>query len=148
MVNTSLIGKTYPPLQMDVEKQRLRFFAKATGQTDPVYFDEEAAKAAGHPTLLAPPTFLTTVPVESRTPFQFLDELNIDLARVLHGGQSYSYHVPVYAGDRITLKRKIKDVYHRRGSNVQFVVLKETYTNQHDQLVASSTITLVVKEVP
>ena len=57
MIDRQYIGHRFPVFQVEVEKGRLRFFAKAIGETDPVYFDEKAAKAAGHPGLLVPPTF-------------------------------------------------------------------------------------------
>ena len=67
MLDRSFINKTYPPIIFDVEKQRVKFFSKATGQTDPIYFDEDVAKKKGFPSLLAPPTFLTTVIHEQKT---------------------------------------------------------------------------------
>lgn len=145
MLNRQMIGKTYPPQHFEVEKQRLCFFAKATGQTDPIYYDEAAAIAAGHPSLLAPPTFLTTVPVESRTPFQFLDDLGVDISRILHTAQDYQYAAPVYAGDRITLVRKIANLMERRGSERKFIVMEEQYTNQRGEQVATATVTLLVR---
>ena len=68
MLDRSLINKSCPPIIFDVEKQRVKFFSKATGQTDPVYFDEDVAKEKGFPSLLAPPTFLTTVSHEKKKP--------------------------------------------------------------------------------
>ena len=57
MIDKKHIGRTTKPQTVDVEKGRLRFFAKAIGETDPVYTDEAAAKAAGYKSLPAPPTF-------------------------------------------------------------------------------------------
>ena len=57
MLNKSLINKSYPPVEFDIEKQRVKFFSKVTGQTDPVYFDEKAAQKKGYPSLLAPLLF-------------------------------------------------------------------------------------------
>ena len=54
MLDRSLINKNYPTVKFDVEKQRLKFFAKATGQTDPIYFDEIIAREKGFPSILAP----------------------------------------------------------------------------------------------
>ena len=71
MLDRSLINKKYPPVVFNVKKQRLKFFAKATGQTDPVYFDELIAKEKGYPTILAPPMFLTTVGHEQDNPYQY-----------------------------------------------------------------------------
>lgn len=55
MIDRKYIGHAMPAFDVLVEKGRLRFFAKATGQTDPVYSDEAAARAAGHPGLPVPP---------------------------------------------------------------------------------------------
>src|SRR5213076_1850421 len=57
MADKSLIGRQMSQGTVDVEKGRLRFFAKAIGESDPVYTDESAARDAGHPTLPVPPTF-------------------------------------------------------------------------------------------
>ena len=48
------------PMPFEVERGRLRFFAETIGLTDPVYFDVEAAKRAGHRDLPVPPTFSAT----------------------------------------------------------------------------------------
>ena len=72
MLDRSLINKTYPPIEFDVEKQRVKFFSKATGQTDPIYFDETIAREKGFPSILAPPTFLTTVGYEQEDSYQYL----------------------------------------------------------------------------
>ena len=114
MLNKSLINKTYPPIIFDIEKQRVKFFSKATGQTDPIYFDEDAAKERGFPSLLAPPTFLTTVNHEQKNPYQYLHDLSIDMKNVLHAGQSYKYHDLVFAGDQITMESKIKNMYYKK----------------------------------
>ena len=58
MIDRRHIGTQMPPFTVDVEASRLRFFAKATGQTDPVYSDEASARAAGHPGLPVPPHLL------------------------------------------------------------------------------------------
>ena len=68
MLDHNLIGKTYPEILFSVEKQRLKFFAKATQQTDLIYFDEDFAKTKGHRSILAPLTFLTTVGYEQEYP--------------------------------------------------------------------------------
>ena len=83
MIDRQYIGHTMPTFEVLVEKGRLRFFAKATGQTDPVYTDEAAARAAGHPSLPAPPTFAACLYLDVPDPFAWYRELGIDLARVL-----------------------------------------------------------------
>tara|TARA_B100001250_G_scaffold205626_1_gene176505 strand:- start:215 stop:652 length:438 start_codon:yes stop_codon:yes gene_type:complete len=145
MLNRSLINKKYPPVIFDVQKQRIIFFAKATGQTDPVYFDESKAKGKGFPSLLAPPTFLTAVVYEQDNPYEYLNDLSIDLGRILHAGQTYKYHRPFFAGDVITMNSQIVDMYDKKNGSLQFLEFESIYTNQKKLLVAQSLSTLVVK---
>ena len=145
MLDRSLIKKRYPPISFDVEKQRLRFFAKATGQTDPVYFDEQAARENGHPSILAPPTFLTVVGHEQEKPYKYITDLGINFGKILHAGQTYKYHKPVYAGDVITMESQIVDLYEKKNGTLQFIEFQSTYANQDNIMVAESLATLVVR---
>ena len=145
MLNKSLINKTYPPIIFDIEKQRVKFFSKATGQTDPVYFDEDAAKERGFPSLLAPPTFLTTVSHEQKKPYQYLHDLSIDMKNVLHAGQSYKYHDLVFAGDQITMESKIKNMYDKKNGSLQFIEFESIFLNQNKKLTVESLSTLVIR---
>ena len=145
MLNKSLINKTYPPIIFDIEKQRVRFFSKATGQTDPVYFDENIAKEKGFPSLLAPPTFLTTVSHEQKNPYQYLHDLSIDMKNVLHAGQSYKYHNLVFAGDQITMESKIKNMYNKKNGSLQFIEFESIFLNQNKKLTVESLSTLVIR---
>ncbi len=145
MLDRSLINKRYPPISFDVEKQRLRFFAKATGQTDPVYFDEQAARENGHPSILAPPTFLTVVGHEQEKPYKYITDLGIDFGKILHAGQTYKYYKPVYAGDVITMESQIVDLYEKKNGALQFIEFQSTYANQDNIMVAESLATLVAR---
>ncbi|MAI87402.1 MAG: acyl dehydratase [Candidatus Marinimicrobia bacterium] len=145
MLDRSLIDKTYPPIIFDIEKQRVKFFSKATGQTDPVYFDEDAAKERGFPSLLAPPTFLTTVSHEQKNPYQYLHDLSIDMKNVLHAGQSYKYHDLVFAGDQITMESKIKNMYDKKNGSLQFIEFESIFLNQNKKLTVESLSTLVIR---
>ena len=145
MLDRSLIDKTYPPIIFDIEKQRVKFFSKATGQTDPVYFDEDAAKERGFPSLLAPPTFLTTVSHEQKNPYQYLHDLSIDMKNVLHAGQSYKYHDLVFAGDQITMESNIKSMYDKKNGSLQFIEFESIFLNQNKKLTVESLSTLVIR---
>jgi acyl dehydratase len=120
------VGVVSEPRPVDVEKGFLKFFAQATGETDPVYFDEQAAQAAGYPALPAPPTYLFSLalsaPARRGGLFDTEHGLGIDMARVLHGEQSFTYHKPIHAGDRLTLTTTTSDIYARKGGALQFVV--------------------------
>ena len=145
MLNRSLINKTFPIIKFDVEKQRVKFFSKVTGQTDPVYFDEKAALEKGYPSLLTPPTFLTTVGHEQKNPYQYLDDLSISMKDVLHAGQKYKYYKLVFAGDKIIMKSKIKDIYHKKNGTLKFVEIESLFVNQNKDSVVESISTLVIR---
>jgi formylglycine-generating enzyme required for sulfatase activity len=101
MVDRSHIGRHLAPHSAAVEAGRLRLFAKAIGETRPEYIDEDAARAAGHPALPAPPTYAFCLDMEVPDPYAWMDEFGIDVARVLHGSQHLHYFAPIYAGDRL-----------------------------------------------
>ena len=145
MLDRSLIGKQYPKVNFEIEKQRLIFFSKSTGQTDPVYFDEAYAKSKGHPSLLAPPTFLTTVGYQQDKPYEYLDDINIPISRILHAGQSYTYFSPIYAGDNLKMNSYIKDIYDKKKGSLQFLVFFSNFHNQKKIKVAEMLSTLVIK---
>jgi acyl dehydratase len=136
MIDRQYIGHRFPVFQVEVEKGRLRFFAKAIGETDPVYFDEKAAKAAGHPGLLVPPTFLFCLEMESPDPAAIRNLLGLDYRRLLHGEQGFVYHAPVYAGDTLSFDQRIEDIYDKKNGALEFVLRKTRVTNQHQKLVA------------
>ncbi|WP_028849738.1 MaoC family dehydratase N-terminal domain-containing protein [Thermocrispum municipale] len=121
-IDTSAIGRELPEASMLVERGRLRLFCKAIGETDPVYTDVDAARAAGHPDLPAPPTFLCAIQHERDNPFDWLNELGSDLTQVLHGEQHFTYHALAYAGDRLVLSSRIADIYQRKGGALNFIV--------------------------
>jgi acyl dehydratase len=145
MLNRSLIGKMYPETFVLVEKQKLKLFAKATQQSDPIYFDEEIAKKNGHPSILAPLTFLTTIGYEQEKPYQYLEDLGISLGGILHAKQEYTYYNCIYAGDKLRMESKIGDIYERKDGMLEFVSFISNYKNQKNVLVAESISTLVLR---
>lgn len=134
----------FAPFTVEVERGRLHFFAKVTGQTDPVYLDAETARAAGHPDLPVPATFFFSLGLEAADPFGYLERLGVDLRFVLHGEQSFTYHRLAYAGDRLTLTERVADVYAKRGGALEFLV-KETDITRDGQPVAQARSVIVVR---
>lgn len=143
-ISTSVIGRVLPPHTADVEPGRLRFFAKAIGETDPVYSDPAAARKAGHRDLPVPPTFLFCLNMEKPDPFALLNELRVDLRRVLHGGQGFTYRAMAYAGDRLTFTTTVKDVYAKRGGALEFIV-QTTEVTRVGETVATLDNSIVVR---
>lgn len=145
MIDRQWIGHALPASVLAIERGRLQFFAKAIGETDPVYTDVEAARAAGYPDLPAPPTFLFAAELDSGAVFRLLEQLQIPVARLLHGEQGFSYHRPACAGDTITVHSTIDDIYDRKGGALEFVVKTSRAFNQHGEPVADLRSVLVCR---
>lgn len=122
MIDPTYIGFQLPGHTQIVEKGRLRFFAKAIGETDPVYLDEGAARAAGWPSLPVPPTFLICLDMGRDDPYDYIDTLGIELGKVLHGEQRFDYYGMAFAGDRLTFDSRITDIYQKKAGAMEFVV--------------------------
>ena len=136
MIDRRYIGHTRPAFSVPVEAGRLQFFAKATGQTDPVYSDEGAARAAGYPALPVPPTFLFCLEMASPDPAAIRNLLGLDYTRLLHGEQAFTHHSMAYAGDVLQFSQRIEDIYDKKNGALEFVVRKTQVTNQHGALIA------------
>ena len=148
MIDRRFIGHQMPAFSVDVEPGRLRFFAKATGQTDPVYFDDAAARAAGHRALPVPPTFLFCLEMDAPNPAAIRELLGMDYRTLLHGEQGFVYHRMAHAGDRLTFEQRIDDIHDKKGGALEFVVRKTRVHNQHDELVAElRTVTVIRNNV-
>ncbi|NYZ16535.1 MaoC family dehydratase [Azospirillum sp. RWY-5-1] len=95
-IDRSLIGSVSDPYVVEVEKGAIRRFAEAIGDPNPVYVDADAARAAGFPGIIAPPTF----PASFRAPEEPVWTRHLDRRRILAGEQAFHYERPILAGDR------------------------------------------------
>ncbi|MEV4939721.1 MaoC family dehydratase N-terminal domain-containing protein [Streptomyces zaomyceticus] len=134
----------FEPQVVTVERGRLAFFAKATGQRNPVYFDLDAARAAGHPDLPVPPSFPFSLELERPDPFDWLTALGVDLRTVLHGEQSFTYHATAYAGDVLTLRSRVVDLTVKKNGALE-VLSKSTTVTRGAQPVAEAVSVIVVR---
>ncbi|MBM7061289.1 MaoC family dehydratase N-terminal domain-containing protein [Pseudomonas sp. UL073] len=142
MIDQKHIGKEIGSFTVTAEAGQLRLFAKTVGETNPIYFDENAARDAGHPGLPLPPTFLFSL--EFLMPSQgWRDELGIVPARVLHGEETFKYHRMAYAGDNLHFQTRIADIYAKKGGALEFVVRESRVTNQRGEHVADLRTVLV-----
>jgi acyl dehydratase len=145
MVDQSAVGRTFTPVTAHVEPGRLRFFFDTLGERNPVYRDGEAARGAGFTAQPVPPTYLFCLEMmDAPEPFEFLNALGIDLARVLHGEQRFDYHAPVVVGDTLTLRPRVASVTDKKGGAMTLVVVETEVSNQHGVHVADTSRTIVV----
>lgn len=132
------------PLEVDLERWRLKLFAKAIGETNPIYTDVDAARAAGYPDLPAPPSFLgNSIELDIPDPMAWLYATGVAHGATLHGGQSLTYKAMAFAGDHLQLRRRISDVYLRKGGALEFVV-KETQIWRGDEHLATALCSIAV----
>jgi acyl dehydratase len=136
LIDKKWIGHQVGQSTLAVERGRLKFFAKAIGETNPIYFDHAAATAAGFADLPAPPTFLFAAELDSGAMFALFEQMGVALGKVLHGEQGFEYFAPVVAGDTVTVTSLVKDIYDKRGGALEFVETESTAVNQHGDTVA------------
>ncbi|MBA2933527.1 MaoC family dehydratase N-terminal domain-containing protein [Sphingomonas sp. CGMCC 1.13654] len=143
------LGVDSEPRTIEIERGFLKFFAKATGETDPIYFDEAAARTAGHPDLPVPPTYFFSISINPRPRrgdiFDEDEGLGIPMSRVLHGEQGFTYHRTVHAGDRLTLRQTTRDIVAKKGGALEFVTHETLFENAAGQLCAEMRVVTVVR---
>lgn len=146
MVDQSAVGHCFTPVTARVEPGRLRFFLDTLGEQTSVYRDAKAARAAGFAGTPVPPTYLFCLEMlDAEDPFEMLNALGIDLARVLHGEQSFVYHAPVLIGDTLTFRPRVDSVAEKKGGALTLIVIACAVTNQDGVHVADVSRTIVVR---
>jgi acyl dehydratase len=143
-LDPSFVGRTYPPTaSYQVGREKIREFATAIGATDAAYHDPDAARALGHPDVLAPPTFPITITMAASR--QIIDdpELGLDFSRVVHGDQRFRYHRPVVAGDELVCVNTVEDVTNRGGHG--FLTIRTEVTTTAGDPVVTAWSKLVVR---
>jgi acyl dehydratase len=101
-LDPGLVGRSYPPSAVyEVGREKIAEFATALGDPDPAYRDPAAARAAGHPDVIAPPTFAIVLSLGAGHVVVADPDVGIDYSRVVHGEQRFTHHRPIRAGDRL-----------------------------------------------
>jgi acyl dehydratase len=110
-VNKDYIGRAFPPGEpYEVSRVKIAEFADAIGDPSPLYRDREAARAAGHPDVIAPPTFAIVITMASSGRAVADPGLGLNYAMVVHGEQRFEYARPIGAGDVLTAASTISAI--------------------------------------
>ncbi|ATE57472.1 MULTISPECIES: FAS1-like dehydratase domain-containing protein [Actinosynnema] len=143
-LDASFIGRSYPPTPpYEVGREKIREFADAVGATSAVHRDADAARAAGHPDVIAPPTFAILVSMSANSQLVEDPELGLDYTRVVHGDQAFSHHRPIVAGDVLSVALTVDNITSRMGNDM--LSLRAEITDQHGAAVTTARSTLVVR---
>ncbi|MBN1497258.1 MAG: MaoC family dehydratase N-terminal domain-containing protein [Spirochaetes bacterium] len=140
-LDRKFIGKTYPSFTYDVSREKIREYARAIKSVDPHHFDETFAKQSRYGAIIAPPTFAVIFHACMIEPFFGDRELNIDMARIMHGEQSFEFFEPVRAGDYITTSLKIHDIQNKEKADL--VTIEAASKNQHGRDVCRGLYTFL-----
>lgn len=139
-LNYELKGKEYNEVSFTVDREHVVRFCDAIGEDNPVFRDDAAAKEAGYPGQLAPPTFITALQIQTSGQVVMDQDLGLNYSMVVHGEQEYEYTRPLQVGERLTAVPRIADIY-SRGRN-EFLITEAEIKDDSGQVVcvARSTI--------
>jgi acyl dehydratase len=137
------IGKRYAPVTYAVGREKVREYAYAVGETNPLYLDVETARAAGYADVLAPPMFVVVYASVPFTTAMFDPELEIDFARLVHGGQEFRWEEAVVAGDEVTTTVTVKNMAERAG--LRFDTFESVSVNQLGETTCVGTWSTIIR---
>jgi acyl dehydratase len=141
-LNRAFIGREYTSDQTyEVGREMIRKFADAIGDQNPAYRDIEAAKALGHPDVIAPPTFLTVLGFRLGVGPVSDPDLGLNYALVVHGEQRYVHHRPVRAGDVLTATSAVEDI--RDAGKNELMTIRQEIRTTEGEAVATAYNTIV-----
>ncbi|QBD74752.1 MaoC family dehydratase [Ktedonosporobacter rubrisoli] len=149
MFDTSKIGHSFAPFQVEVYRNKIHELATAIGDSNPIYHSREAAQEAGFkdvPLFPTAPTVFTHWAARSRG--EGLASLGIDVKRILHGEEEYEYLAPIYHDDVLTGVTTVVDGKTRKGRDglsLDIITTETRYTNQHNQPVLNARTTIVIR---
>jgi acyl dehydratase len=144
-ISTAAIGKEYPPSVYAVGREKVREYAVAVGESNPLHIDVEAARAAGYADVVAPPMFCVVYALPAMAPAILDPEVGMNFATMVHGGQEFEWGEPACSGDEITTTAKCLDISEKDGKG--FYIFETNAVNQNGDQVVKGTWTLIVRGV-
>jgi acyl dehydratase len=130
-----VVGKEYPPYTVTVERGRIKDFARAIGDLNPFYLDDEVGRASVWGDVIAPPTFPISFRDESA---DLLRDIGTDVSRLLHGEQEFEIFRQLRPGETYLCRSKVVDQYERNGKSgpMGFVVRETAVIDKDNEVVA------------
>jgi acyl dehydratase len=152
MVNQAIVDREFTPFEFLIERGKIKEFARALGDKNPLYIDEDLARSMGFPSIPAPPTFTASflhhVPDENFL-LNMMQEIGVSVANSVHGESDFEYLAPICAGDVLTVGIRVKDLFQKKGKRgglMNFIMVELTYSNQRGELVQKDRMLFIERE--
>jgi acyl dehydratase len=143
-LDQSFVGRSYPPTEpYRVERDHIRQFADAVADKNPAYHDPEAARALGHPDVIAPPTYPIVLTFAAGRQIIQDPELGLDYSKVVHGEQSFRYSRPVQAGDVLQVVASVDSIRSAAGNDL--ITTRSEVSTVDGEHVVTALSTLVAR---
>jgi acyl dehydratase len=143
VIDQKFIGKEYPATEYEIGREKMKEYAVAIGDMNPMYQDREAGKKSKYGDNIAPPSFAAVYNLMGCAQMFFDPELKLNMGMLVHGEQDFEFVKPVKPGDVITTTGKIADIM-AKGSN-DLIVFEGRSVNQDGELVTVGRATFVIR---
>ena len=143
-MTVDLTGREYPAVgPYHVGSEDIRNFATAVKNMHPLHHDVEAARAAGHKDLVAPPTYLVTIAQRAEALMVNDPEAEVDFSRVVHADQRFTHHRAVVAGDELFAQATVTSAKELAGNRLLTTATEITTADRAP--IATITSTLLIR---
>lgn len=149
LFDRSTLGQPFPAVSVTIERGRILFFCEVLGERDPLHVDLAAARAAGYPDLVAPPSFFMAIEADAVTAMKQagrptpMEQIGCDFRYLLHGDEAYVYHGQVYGGDTLSVRMRVTDFYDKKEGAMEFATLAVDVEHAERGVVITATRTLL-----
>ena len=142
-MSKDIIGKELASYEFSIERNKLKEFCLAIGETNPIYTDPQAAREAGFADTPLTPTFQTAFNFWGHPTFiQDMPSLGIDTERLLHMKEEYRYLKPLYPESKIQVQIAVKDV---KIGKMSMATFQSIYKDQKGEICIEAEMSIVIR---
>ena len=143
-LNPEFAGRSYPAGEAYmVGREKLREFATAIGDHNPIFHSVVAARELGYPDVIAPPTFGSVMSSQAMNAVIFDPELGLDYSKVVHGEQRFTYSRPIVAGDSLLTAVTIDNIRSAAGNDL--ISVRADISTESGEHVVTTFATIVAR---
>ncbi len=139
------IGKRFPPVSYVIGREKIREYARAVGETNPIHYDVAVARAAGYEDVVAPPMFVVVYSSGAIGPAMLDDEIGIDFDHLVHGAQEFVWNRVLVAGEEVHTTITLDEVRTLDAANVTYYVFGAETVDAAGEVVSTGVWTNIVR---